>query len=159
MYCVKGSLNDKSFYIFKGSKLPFNNQIQEGPSIPGLSKEMMEKSKKGKKKNKKGKGGEQHPNKKKSDEREPERNMEAEQHPNEKKNDKREPETNMETEQHPNEKKNDEREPETNMETASSGIENEDVGVKAEETKTESPQVPGRYSASAGLEVFEGMPK
>ena len=94
--------------------------------------------KKGKKKNKKGKGGEQHPK--------------------EKKNDVREPETNMEAEQHPNEKKIDEREPETNMETASSGIENEDVGVKAEETeetKTESPQAPGR----AGLEVFERMPK
>ena len=94
--------------------------------------------KKGKKKNKKGKGGEQHPK--------------------EKKNDERERETNMEAEQHPNEKKIDEREPETNMETASSGIENEDVGVKAEETKTESPQAQGRYSASAGLEVFEGMP-
>ncbi|XP_078315938.1 uncharacterized protein LOC111128435 isoform X2 [Crassostrea virginica] len=110
---------DSAFQRYPRSKLPFNNQIQEGPSIPGLPKEMM---KKGKKKNKKGKGGEQHPK--------------------EKKNDQRVPETNMEAEQHPNEKKIDEREPETNMETASSGIENEDVGVKAEETKTESPQAP-----------------
>nr|XP_022329746.1 LOW QUALITY PROTEIN: uncharacterized protein LOC111128435 [Crassostrea virginica] len=113
---------DSAFQRYPRSKLPFNNQIQEGPSIPGLSKEMLEKSKKGNKKKNKGKG--------------------REQHPKEKKNDEREPETNMEAEQHPNEKKNDEREPETNMEAATSGIENEDVGVKAEETKTESPQAP-----------------